>query len=74
MRTSGERLIAFVVPAKGEALDVREIVTHCASRLAAYQCPSEIRIVTNLPMTSAQKLDRIALRSAARCERKTLTD
>jgi long-chain acyl-CoA synthetase len=73
-RTSGERLIAFVVPGKGEALDVGEIITHCASRLAAYQCPSEIRIVTSLPMTGAQKLDRVALRSTARCERKTLTD
>jgi long-chain acyl-CoA synthetase len=73
-RTSGERLIAFVVPGKGEALDVGEIITHCASRLAAYQCPSEIRIVTSLPMTGAQKLDRVALRSTARSERKTLTD
>jgi long-chain acyl-CoA synthetase len=61
-RTGGERLIAFVVPVKEGTLDAGEIVTHCASRLAPYQCPAEIRIVTSLPMTGAQKLDRVALR------------
>ncbi len=64
-RTGGERLIAFVVPRQGEALAEADVAAHCAARLASYQCPSEIRVVERLPMTGAQKLDRMALRLAA---------
>jgi long-chain acyl-CoA synthetase len=67
-RSGGERLVAFVAPRKGERVDAAEISTHCASRLAGYKCPTEVRVVRQLPLTSAQKLDRIALRRAARSE------
>jgi long-chain acyl-CoA synthetase len=67
-RSGGERLVAFVAPRKGERVDAAEISTYCASRLAAYKCPTEVRVVGQLPLTSAQKLDRIALRRAARRE------
>ena len=67
-RTGGERLVAFVVPRAGEKIDVAEISAYCASRLVDYKCPAEVRVVKQLPLTSAQKLDRIALRRAARSE------
>jgi long-chain acyl-CoA synthetase len=50
----------------GEALSEAEVATHCAERLVGYQCPDDIRIVEALPMTGAQKLDRIALRRMVR--------
>jgi long-chain acyl-CoA synthetase len=67
-RTGGERLVAFVKPRNGEILDAAEISTHCASRLVSYKCPTEVRVVGQLPLTAAQKLDRISLRQAARGE------
>ena len=65
-RTGGERLVAFVVPREGEAIDAERMTAYLASRLIAYACPSEIRIVADLPMTGAQKLDRMALRRAVK--------
>jgi len=63
-RSGGERVIAFVVPRNGELIDEDEISKHCASRLVSYKCPTEVRLVAQLPMTGAHKLDRIALRRA----------
>ena len=62
---SGERVVAYVVPRAGEALTEAEVAVHLAERLVAYKCPGEIRIVSALPMTGAQKLDRVALRHEA---------
>ncbi len=64
-RTGGERLIAFVVPRNGERVDSAEISAHCASRLVGYQCPAEVRIVSELPLTGAKKPNRMALRLVA---------
>ena len=64
-RTAGERLVAFVVPRTGKEVDAAEIFAHCASQLAGYKCPTEVRVVGQLPVTGAQKLDRMALRRAA---------
>jgi long-chain acyl-CoA synthetase len=63
-RSGGERLIAFVVPQRGKAINEAEISAHCASRLVNYKCPGEVRVVEQLPMTSVRKLDRVALRRA----------
>jgi long-chain acyl-CoA synthetase len=67
-RTGGERLVAYVVPRadSGGALTEAGIAAHLAERLVGYKCPDDIRIVEALPMTGAQKLDRIALRGMAR--------
>lgn len=67
-RSGGERLVAFVVPRTGEMVDETDISMYCASRLVSYKCPTEVRGVGRLPMTRAQKLDRVALRRAARGE------
>ena len=57
-------MIAFVVPRNGELIDEDEISKYCASRLVSYKCPTEVRLVAQLPMTGAYKLDRMALRRA----------
>jgi long-chain acyl-CoA synthetase len=67
-RTGGERLVAFIVPRTGEMVDPAEISAYCASQLVNYKCPSEVRVVGQLPITSNQKLDRVALRRAGRGE------
>jgi acyl-CoA synthetase (AMP-forming)/AMP-acid ligase II len=67
-RTGGERLVAFVVPRTGETVDPTEISRYCAGRLVSYKCPSEVRVVEQLPITAAHKLDHVALRRAARGE------
>ena len=69
-RSGGERLVAFIVPRTGEMVDEAEISAHCASQLVSYKCPSEVRVLGRLPMTGAQKADRIALRRVARGEQK----
>ena len=68
-RTGGERLVAYVVPrAGGEAPTEAAIAAHVSERLVGYKCPGAVRIVGALPMTGAQKLDRVALRRMAREE------
>jgi acyl-CoA synthetase (AMP-forming)/AMP-acid ligase II len=52
----------------GEMIDPAEISAHCAPRLVNYKCPSEVRVVEQLPLTAAHKLDRAALRRAGRGE------
>ena len=65
-RTGGERLVAYVVPRAGEALTEAAVAALLAERLVGYKVPEDIRVVEALPMTGAQKLDRIALRRMAR--------
>jgi long-chain acyl-CoA synthetase len=66
-RSGGERLVAYVVPRPGgDAPTGAEIAAHLAERLVGYKCPGDIRVVEALPMTGAQKLDRLALRRLAR--------
>lgn len=62
---SGERVVAFIVPREGAALDAADIAAFAVTRLASHQRPAEIRIADALPMTGAHKLDRIALRRLA---------
>jgi long-chain acyl-CoA synthetase len=64
LQEAGERLVAFVVPRAGEGIDVAEISAYCASRLVDYKWPTEARMVMQLPITGALKLDRVPLRRA----------
>lgn len=62
---SGERIIAFVVVDPYALTGVAELTAHCKARLVAYKVPAEIRLIEDLPLTPARKLDRIALRRQA---------
>jgi hypothetical protein len=52
----------------GAVVDAAEISAHCASQLVNHKCPSEVRVIEQLPVTAAHKLDRVALRRAAHRE------
>lgn len=64
---TGERVVAYVVPREGMgAPAMEELTAFAALRLAPHQCPADIRVVAELPMTGVHKLDRLALRRMAR--------
>lgn len=60
---TGERVVAYVVPAGSAAPDTDELSNHCRSRLSRYKVPVAIHVVERLPMTSTGKRVRSELRS-----------
>jgi acyl-CoA synthetase (AMP-forming)/AMP-acid ligase II len=60
----GEVGVAFVVARPGRREPtLRDVHEFASDRLAAYKLPAELRIVTSLPLTSMDKVDRRALAS-----------
>ncbi len=57
--THGESVHAFVVG----TVTIEQLEAHCAKRLARYKQPESVHIVDELPLTTAGKLDRQALRA-----------
>jgi acyl-CoA synthetase (AMP-forming)/AMP-acid ligase II len=62
----GEAVIAYVVPAAGQAPQEAEMIAHCRGLIAGYKVPKEIHFVAELPMTASGKIQKTALRQAAR--------
>ena len=60
----GEEIFACIVTSAipGEAL-AREITAWCVERLAYYKAPGFIAFVSELPLTSTQKIQRAELRN-----------
>lgn len=58
----GEKLIAFVVLADEFGATPDDVLDHCRANLAKYKVPAEVRLVRELPKTSANKTDKIAIR------------
>jgi len=55
----GERIVAFVtVPDGSPPPELDELVTFCRERLARYKCPTELEIVTDLPIGTSGKTQR----------------
>ena len=61
----GERIIAFVVPKPGVALDVRSLQALCAIELSKYKLPDRIEACEALPLTVTGKLQRRELKRLA---------
>ncbi|SOD70659.1 long-chain acyl-CoA synthetase [Jatrophihabitans sp. GAS493] len=55
---TGEAVAAFVVPARGETLEVEELVAKSAKSLARYKLPTRVRIVDTLPHTVTGKVQK----------------
>ena len=65
----GERPIAFVVAAEGEAApDEAELHEHVRGRLAKFKAPDRIAFVESLPRTSTGKVQKCELRAMAASE------
>jgi amino acid adenylation domain-containing protein len=55
------RLIAYIVPAQGEAPTVSELCNYLKEKLPDYMVPSAFAFLDSLPLTPAGKVDRRAL-------------
>jgi fatty-acyl-CoA synthase len=58
----GETPVAFVVTAGGAIVTEEQILRHCATYLARYKHPSEVRFLDALPRNASQKVLRRVLR------------
>jgi long-chain acyl-CoA synthetase len=59
--TTGEAVVAFVVPAPGRELDLGSLFEHCRAQLARYKVPHRIEIRAELPRGLGGKLRRYEL-------------
>jgi acyl-CoA synthetase (AMP-forming)/AMP-acid ligase II len=58
----GEAVKAVVVPVPGAELSADDVIAFCRSRLAHYQCPTSVDIVSDLPRNATGKVLKRALR------------
>ena len=58
----GEAVKAIVVAAPGASVTEADVIAFCRERLAHYQCPSSVEIVTDLPRNATGKVLKRALR------------
>jgi fatty-acyl-CoA synthase len=63
--TWGERVEAAVVPRDGAAVTVASLREFGRDQLAPYKLPRSVRVLDAIPLTSANKPDRRALRASA---------
>jgi long-chain acyl-CoA synthetase len=57
-QTTGESIVAYVVPAAGATVDVDELEQRCRSELARYKVPSRFELRDELPTGATGKLRR----------------
>ena len=61
----GETPVAFIVTAQGATVTEEQVLQHCATYLARYKRPSEVRFIDELPRNASQKVLRRVLRESA---------
>lgn len=60
---TGEKLVAWVVKAKGcEDLDAKTVTEHCRRELTGYKVPRDVRFIDELPKSAVGKVLRRELR------------
>lgn len=67
----GERVVAFITLRDGATYSEEALLTHCKDYLVSYRLPGQIERLETMPLTPAGKVDRIALREAARANTTT---
>ncbi len=58
----GERVVAYLVPSTGAAVDEAELERRCLDAIARHKRPKEYRVVAELPRNSAGKVLKQDLR------------
>jgi acyl-coenzyme A synthetase/AMP-(fatty) acid ligase len=59
----GEEVVAFVVPRAGSGLTEDQVMAFASERLGKHRRPSEVRLVSSLPLTLVGKVARKELRT-----------
>jgi acyl-CoA synthetase (AMP-forming)/AMP-acid ligase II len=57
----GEIGVAYVVPRPGHTPDLKALRAWCAGRIADYKAPDRLELVSELPLNSMMKVDKLAL-------------
>ena len=57
-------MLALIVRKPNAELDADQVIAFSQARLARYKCPRRVEFVSQFPMTSAGKIDKVALRRA----------
>ena len=60
----GETVLALILRQPGADIDADQVIAFSQARLARYKCPRRVEFVSQFPMTSAGKIDKVALRRA----------
>ncbi|WP_157224997.1 non-ribosomal peptide synthetase, partial [Nocardia thailandica] len=58
---TGQQLVAYVVPAPGQAADPETLTRFVAEKLPSYMVPASIMVLDAFPLNTSGKLDRKAL-------------
>lgn len=61
----GQRIEAAVTLHRGAGIDAGELLRHAASHLPPYSVPDRVAVLSALPRTSTDKIDRIRLQAMA---------
>ena len=59
----GQRVVAFVTPRSGAQVSEDQVRDHCATRLASYKKPKEVRVIDEFPLNSTGKIAKKELRA-----------
>lgn len=65
----GEAVWAYVVLNPGETLTTSQLVGYCSERIAPYKLPTEVRFVSELPLTASGKVRKPTLVEMALAEK-----
>jgi long-chain acyl-CoA synthetase len=60
----GERVVAFIIPKEGRAIDAQAMKSFLKSRISAFKVPKDYMVVKELPKNAAGKILKRELRAA----------
>ncbi len=64
----GEELMAWIKPKPGASIDVEEMRSFCAGRIAHYKVPRYLRLADEFPMTVTGKIRKVEMRETSIAE------
>jgi acyl-CoA synthetase (AMP-forming)/AMP-acid ligase II len=61
----GIEIKLYLEPMPGHVVRADDVLAHCAEQLAPFKLPRYVEVISRLPLTATQKLDKVALRRFA---------